>query len=126
VTISRFQTATSSAIGRALDHFGNHNAMARAVGMTRKALWQARMRGRLSINVAERIHRITGGLVRKEELRPDAFPRNYAEAKGGALNPLAETVRSKIVGRADGPGPSPAGPDYKKWVAPAVAGCRML
>lgn len=49
--------------------------MARAVGIPRKALWGARDRGRVSVALANKIHGVSQGCVRREELRPDIFVR---------------------------------------------------
>ena len=66
-----------AALGRALDFFGNHESMARALGITTRQLWCARERGRVSGKLAERIHALTCGNVRREELRPDLYPRRH-------------------------------------------------
>jgi DNA-binding transcriptional regulator YdaS (Cro superfamily) len=63
------------ALGRALEFFGDHKAMARALGIRTRQLWGARDRGRVSGEIAEKIHRLSGGNIRREELRPDLFPR---------------------------------------------------
>lgn len=61
------------ALGRALDFFGNHAAMARALGIASRELWCARSQGKVNGRLAEKIHQVTGGAVRREELRPDLF-----------------------------------------------------
>lgn len=63
------------AFGRALDFFGDHRTMARALGITVRELHVARGRGRVNGELAEKIHQVTFGTVRREELRPDLFPR---------------------------------------------------
>src|SRR5581483_9265052 len=66
---------SDTAMGRALDFFGGHTAMARALCMTPRELWGARTRGQLSRRATERVHRLTLGTVRREEVRPDLYPR---------------------------------------------------
>ena len=105
---SRFDSDTSAALGRALDFFGTHVATARALGITSKELWGARKRGRVSVPLANKIHQATHGAVRREELRPDVFPRRYREAR---LGPHA-----KSNGALEEPRPS------QTQTAPAEAG----
>ena len=66
---------STAALGRALDFFGSHAGLARALATTSRKLWQARKRGQVNRAWAEKIHRLTAGTVRMEELRPDLYPR---------------------------------------------------
>lgn len=77
-----------AALGRALDFFGNHGAMARALGITPRELLGARQRGRVNGKIAEKIHQLTAGTVRREELRPDLYPRrrHYERVRLKRLN----------------------------------------
>lgn len=67
----------TAALGRALEFFGDHKSMAKALGVTPKALWGARERGQVNAKMANLIHQVTGGNIRREELRPDLFPRRH-------------------------------------------------
>jgi DNA-binding transcriptional regulator YdaS (Cro superfamily) len=64
-----------SALNRAFEFFGDPTVMAGALGLTSRELWVARYRNRVSGQLAERIERVTGGTVRREELRPDLYPK---------------------------------------------------
>jgi DNA-binding transcriptional regulator YdaS (Cro superfamily) len=70
-----------AALHRALDWFGNHGAMAHALRISSRVLQHARYHGRVSREIAERIHKLTAGRVRREELRPDLYPRHRTERK---------------------------------------------
>jgi DNA-binding transcriptional regulator YdaS (Cro superfamily) len=63
------------ALSHAVEFFGDHKTMARALGVTSKGLKSARLRGRVSGELAEKIQQLTGGAIKREELRPDLFPR---------------------------------------------------
>lgn len=65
-----------SAFCRAFDFFDDPIAMARALGITTRELWVARYHRRVSGQLADRIERVTGGTVRREELRPDLYPKD--------------------------------------------------
>jgi DNA-binding transcriptional regulator YdaS (Cro superfamily) len=65
------------ALRRALDFFGGHRAMACALGISPDDLTGARVRGKVSGEIAEKIDKMTAGKVRREELRPDLYPRDH-------------------------------------------------
>jgi DNA-binding transcriptional regulator YdaS (Cro superfamily) len=71
------ERSTLIAMGRAIDFFGNHRAMARALGIRPRELWRARRLGRVPGRLADKIHQLTYGTVRREELRPDLFPTEH-------------------------------------------------
>jgi len=55
----------------AIKHFGSRAEMARELGITRQAIGNWRMRGRVPVVQALMIQRITHGVVTLEDLRPD-------------------------------------------------------
>jgi DNA-binding transcriptional regulator YdaS (Cro superfamily) len=61
-------------LSAAIGHFGTQRALAAALGTTQAAVSQWVRRGRpIPVRHIVEIERVTGGRVRREQLRPDLF-----------------------------------------------------
>lgn len=58
---------------RAIAIAGSQRALAIACGYTQHGIWYAYAKGRVSAELAKRIHDALDGAVSKAELRPDIF-----------------------------------------------------
>jgi DNA-binding transcriptional regulator YdaS (Cro superfamily) len=68
----------TSAVKRA----GSEEKLGKALGYTQHAIWRARRVGRVSPEMASKIHDWSGGFISKHDLRPDLF--GPASSKEGA------------------------------------------
>lgn len=69
------KTRIRELIEKAAAHFGGTDTgLAKACGCTQNAIWQAKVRGSVSAELAAAIHRATEGDVPANELRPDLWP----------------------------------------------------
>lgn len=66
-------------LDKAIQHFGSQGKLANAIGVKQPSIAGAVLRGRLSENLAKRIHTATKGEVPKWVTRPDLFKRGGAE-----------------------------------------------
>lgn len=74
----------SEAISRAVAILGSEVKLAAACGVTQPAISKAKLRGRVSVRLALRMHRATNGEVPASELRPDLWgvPEHVPPQKG--------------------------------------------
>jgi hypothetical protein len=68
---------STEAFFRALRYFGGMNAMSAALNVGFYKLTPAMRSGRVSGEIAKKIDILSGGAVRREELRPDLFARRH-------------------------------------------------
>lgn len=62
-----------AAVMRAIQIKGSEQALAEACGVTQPAIHKAKKLGRVSVDLAKEIHRVTGGEVPGSDLRPDVW-----------------------------------------------------
>lgn len=65
------------ALQRAIDHFGNQSALARAIGVTPQMVTNWKDRG-IPAEQAVKIEHATSGAITVRELRPDLYPQDAA------------------------------------------------
>ena len=82
-------TNTASLITAAIKQFGTEAALGQAIGRSQNAVWSAKRHGRVSADMAKRIHEATGGKIPKWELRPDLW-----DAPAAPLQPVASEARA--------------------------------
>lgn len=61
------------ALQRAVDLFGSEQRLARACGVTQSAISKAKLGGKVSVELAKSIHRVTRGQIPASVLRPDLW-----------------------------------------------------
>ena len=61
-------------IEAAISYAGSEAKLGKATGYSQHAIWRAKERGRVSPEMALKIHRATRGLVPASALRPDLWP----------------------------------------------------
>lgn len=64
---------------KAIEHFGSQGKLAHAIGVKQPSIAGAVLRGRLSRELAERVHDASEGEVPKWVVRPDLFKRGGGE-----------------------------------------------
>lgn len=52
---------------------GSEEKLGKALGYSQHAIWQARKKGRVSPEMAGKIHDWSGGFISRHDLRPDVF-----------------------------------------------------
>lgn len=65
----------TSLVERAIAFAGSEAKLGTMIGKSQNAIWSAKRKGRVSAEIAVAIHRVTNGVITKEDLRPDLFPR---------------------------------------------------
>ena len=65
--------ATEQLFHRAIEIAGSEARLAKAIGFSQSAVWNARQKGRPSAEMAAAIHRFTNGQVSRHALRPDLW-----------------------------------------------------
>lgn len=68
--------ATEQLFHKAIEIAGSEARLAKAIGFSQSAVWNARQKGRPSAEMAAAIHRFTNGQVSRQELRPDLWDRD--------------------------------------------------
>lgn len=58
-------------LNRVIEFFGTATRLAEAIGVTKSAVSQWVIRGKISATMAREVERVTNGEFKKEELRPD-------------------------------------------------------
>lgn len=71
-------------IQRAIEHFGSQAALAERIGLSQQGVSYLLKAGQVSAEVAVAIDRATGGLVSREQLRPDIFDDRSGISQGAA------------------------------------------
>lgn len=75
----------AEALDRAIDLAGGKDTdLARKIGVTQNAVWQAKQRGKVSPEMAMAIEQAFGGEVLARELRPDLPWPGYAASEAPA------------------------------------------
>jgi DNA-binding transcriptional regulator YdaS (Cro superfamily) len=75
----------TEAIIRAVTILGSEVKLAAACGVTQPAISKAKLRGRISVRLALRMHQATNGEVSASELRPDLWGvPEHVPPQGGA------------------------------------------
>lgn len=67
----RIKQQQADQLDKCIKHFGTQSRMARALGVSRFVVNRWVARGRISATMAIEVERVTGGLFKKEEMRPD-------------------------------------------------------
>ena len=70
----------TSAVKRA----GSEEKLGKALGYTQHAIWRARRVGRVSPEMALKIHEWSGGFISKHDLRPDMFGNAPSQEESAA------------------------------------------
>lgn len=71
---------------RAIAIAGSEAKLGAMIGKSQNAIWSAKRKGRVSAEIAIGIHRVTNGVIAKEDLRPDLFERDgMAKVQGTAV-----------------------------------------
>ncbi|WP_429041586.1 transcriptional regulator [Bradyrhizobium elkanii] len=91
---------------------GSEASLARAAGYSQNAIWSAQRKGRVSLEMAIRLERATGGGVPRWIFRPDAFQAPASEPK----SPSADSTANR-ASRSD---PRPT-PDIARSLEPGEA-----